>query len=65
MDSQDYRLAAVRTWRKAGQKQDEELARHYRGLAVAYLALARFCDRLEEHRPTTDRAAEHRGLRRQ
>ena len=49
MDGQDYRLAAMRTWREAGRKADPDLARDYRRLAGAYLALARFRDRIEQH----------------
>jgi len=49
MDGEDYRFAAMQTWREAEQKADPDLARDYRSLAGAYLALARFCDRIEEH----------------
>jgi hypothetical protein len=49
MDGDDYRVAAMQTWRKAEQKADPDLARDYRRLAGAYLALARFRDRIEQH----------------
>jgi hypothetical protein len=49
MDGADYRFAAMQTWREAGQKADPDLARDYRNLAAAYLALARFRDRIEQH----------------
>jgi hypothetical protein len=49
MDGQDYRFAAAQTWREAERKADPDLARDYRRLAGAYLALARFRDRIEQH----------------
>jgi hypothetical protein len=65
MDGQDYRFAAVLTWREAGRKADPDLARAYRSLAGAYLALARFRDRIEQRHDGTwetgmpDRRQEH------
>ena len=41
MDDHDYRLAALRAWHKASANADQDLARQYRTLAHAYLALAR------------------------
>jgi len=59
MDGQDYRLAAANSWQEAVHNADPELARNYRSLAAAYLALARFRDHIDRHVPATAVADRH------